>query len=220
MKHIWIKKEHKKSLLVFFCGWGMDINAVEHLKSNDFDVLMFYDYRNLDCAQEIFDEIQTYEKKYLIGWSMGVMISSIFSNKIGKLERKIAINGTLKPIDDNYGIAKAIYALTVKGFAELSKIKFFQRMFESAYELEKIKPPQRDLQDQKEELVALMDYKSNENFEFDCAIISDRDIIIPTKSQTNFWQTQKNTKIIRLSSGHYPFLNYSTWDEIINEQTR
>ena len=49
---------------------------------------------------------QKYKNKYLISWSMGVMISSIFGLKLGKLDKKIAINGTIKPIDDNYGILK------------------------------------------------------------------------------------------------------------------
>ena len=48
MKHIWIKKDNTKSLIVFFCGWGMDKNVIEHLGSQS-DLVMFYDYRNLDC---------------------------------------------------------------------------------------------------------------------------------------------------------------------------
>ena len=46
MKHIWIKKDNTKSLIVFFCGWGMDKNVIEHLGSQS-DLVMFYDYRNL-----------------------------------------------------------------------------------------------------------------------------------------------------------------------------
>ena len=42
MKHIWIKKDNTKSLIVFFCGWGMDKNVIEHLGSQS-DLVMFDD---------------------------------------------------------------------------------------------------------------------------------------------------------------------------------
>ena len=45
---------------------------------------------------------------------MGVMISSIFGLKLGKLDKKIAINGTIKPIDDNFGIFKKILHIIEK----------------------------------------------------------------------------------------------------------
>ena len=65
-----------------------------------------------------------------------------------------------------------------------------------------------------------MDYKSDEDFKYDCAILSDKDIIIPTKNQINFWNTQPQAQIIHLPAGHYPFLNYSCWEEIINDKPR
>lgn len=218
MKHVWIKKENTTSLIIFFCGWGMDKNVVEHLSSHS-DVIMFYDYRNLDYDESVFEDINKYETKYLIGWSMGVMIGSIFSKKLGPFKKAIAMNGTLYPINDKYGIVKAVYLLMVKGFGEIAKIKFLENMFKSAYELEKIKPPERDLEDQKEELISLMEYKSDEDFKYDCAIISDKDIIIPTKNQINFWKTNPETQIIHLSTGHYPFLSYSCWEDIIDDKS-
>ena len=148
MKHIWIRKENTESVIVFFCGWGMDKNVVEHLSAQS-DLIMFYDYRNLDCDETVFDDIKRYKIKYLVGWSMGVMVGSIFSKKLGPFKKSVAINGTLRPIDDKYGIVKAVYILMVKGFGEISKIKFLENMFKSAYELEKIKPPARELEDQR-----------------------------------------------------------------------
>ncbi|UKI41743.1 MAG: DUF452 family protein [Candidatus Melainabacteria bacterium] len=131
MKYKWLsKKQNNENLLYFFNGWGMDESVLNTSNiSSCFDVLMLYDYQNLDMDENVFIECQKYKNKYLISWSMGVMISSIFGLKLGKLDKKIAINGTIKPIDDNYGILKKIYDLTIKGFNQSSCEKFVKRMF-------------------------------------------------------------------------------------------
>ena len=49
---------------------------------------------------------------------------------------------------------------------------------------------------------------------YDTAIISNNDIIIPSKNQINFWSDKvKNIKM--LESGHFPFYNFKSWDEIL-----
>ena len=72
MQYFWLnqKKENKK-LILFFNGWGMNEAPVNHLKNDDFDVLILFDYRNFDFDFNQFD-FSKYEKKYLICWSMGV----------------------------------------------------------------------------------------------------------------------------------------------------
>ena len=52
----------------------MDENVVKHLEPEDYDVVMFYDYNNLETDFEL----EEYEEKYLISWSMGVMIATNF----------------------------------------------------------------------------------------------------------------------------------------------
>ena len=133
---------------------------------------------------------------------MGVMISSIFSLKLGKLDKKIAINGTIKPIDDNFGILKKIYDLTIKGFNQSSCEKFVKRMF---VETTAFSPflPKRTLEELKNELISLKTYKGDENFSFDLVYISEYDKIITPKNQLNFWN-KRNEKIIMLDCGHFP----------------
>lgn len=217
MKSLWLNKKNHNSLIIFFNGWGMDENAIFHLGFGDFDCMMFFDYQNLETSQSIFDEINKYDKKYLIGWSMGVMVASIFAEKIKNLTASIAINGTLFPIDEKYGILPKAYTMMIKGFSDSARIKFIEKMFKNSDDLKKISPSKRKLDEQREELISLMSYNSDESFGFDCAIISDDDKIITSKNQQNFWQTRPQTKIINLDAGHYPFLKYSSWDQIIYE---
>lgn len=203
MEYKWLNKKQNEKLIVFFNGWGMDESVVEHLDSRDYDVLMFYDYNTLKTNFN-FSGLDTYKYRHLISWSMGVMTATLFNIKYNS---STAINGTLKPIDDNFGIPKKIYNLTIRGFNEKGAEKFIKNMFDTELELPEIK---RNLKNQKEELSALKEYKANENFKYTKIFISDNDKIIPTKSQTAFWKQEPNLK-----SGHCPFLLFKTWEELL-----
>ena len=124
MEYKWLNKKNNKKLIVFFNGWGMDENVVKHLKPEDYDVIMFYDYNNLDMDLSLLEE---YEQKHLVSWSMGVMTATLFNIKYNT---STAINGTLKPIDDKFGIPVKIYDLTLNNFNQNSSQKFIQNMFE------------------------------------------------------------------------------------------
>ena len=67
---------------------------------------------------------------------------------------------------------------------------------------------------------SLYDRIKKENFEYekfyDFALISSNDKIIPTQNQINFWQNNAPYKL--LESGHFPFYNFNSWDEIAEIQ--
>ena len=80
MKSSWLNFDDKnKELIVFFNGWGFDEDVVRTLDAKDFDVIVIYDYQNLDFD---FSHInfKKYEKKHLICWSMGVIVSNLFNS--------------------------------------------------------------------------------------------------------------------------------------------
>ena len=206
MKYKWLNKtenQFNKKLIVFFNGWGMDENIVNNLSCENYNVLMFYDYNNLDVNFD-FSILKEYLEKYLVAWSMGVMIATLFDLDY---KSRIAINGTLKPIDDKYGIPSKIYNLTLKGFSPIGAQKFIKNMFKENYDLPKIN---RDFEGQKTELEALTHYKANMNFKYDKVLISSEDKIIPTKNQVKFWNMKPN-----IDSGHAPFNNFTKWSELL-----
>lgn len=203
MEYKWLNKKQNKRLIVFFNGWGMDESVIEHLEPKDYDVLMFYDYNSLETDFD-FSELNAYENRHLIAWSMGVMTATLFNIKYNS---STAVNGTLRPIDDNYGIPEKIYNLTIKGFNEKGAERFLKNMFDTECKLPNVK---RSLENQKNELSALKNYKSDEKFRYTKVFISDNDKIIPTKNQTAFWKQEPN-----LRSGHCPFLLFKTWEELL-----
>ena len=179
MKYKWLNKGVNKGvnngkLILFFNGWGMDENVVKHLDYEDYDILMFYYYTTLETNFD-WNLLDLYSERNLIAWSMGVMIATLFP-QIGA-KNKTAINGTLRPIDKNYGINPKVYDLTVYSFSDLARMKFIQGMFDLDVKL----AVSRDLENQREELIALKNYTANEDFKYTRIIISSKDTIIPTK---------------------------------------
>lgn len=203
MKYKWLNQKNNQKLIIFFNGWGMDECVVSHLEPDDYDVIMFYDYNTIETDFD-FKSIDIYSEKYLAAWSMGVMIATLFDIDYVS---KTAINGTLKPIDDEFGIPKRIYDLTVRGFSPRGAERFIKNMYNEDC---KLMQPNREFENQKSELEALMRYSSNLDFKYDRIIISTDDKIIPTKNQTAFWGTEPN-----IDSGHAPFFNFKKWSELL-----
>lgn len=208
MKYKWLNKKHNNKLIAFFNGWGMDESIITHLDCENFDVIMFYDYNTLDCNLQ-FDIVNGYIEKYLISWSMGVMIASSFASLLNPIKKSVAINGTLKPIDIDFGIHPKIYDLTIKGFNEQSCKKFIDSMFSNKNDAINIKNS-RNFENLHTELVAIKSFKSNEDFKYNKVLISNDDKIIPTKSQVKFWQIEPN-----VNAGHCPFFLYKKWSELL-----
>ena len=202
MKYKWLNKQNNDKLIVFFNGWGMDEGVVKHLEPDNYDVVMFYDYNNLDTDFSLDKE---YSETNIVAWSMGVMIAG--ANKISFNGEFVAINGTFKPIDPKYGIHPKIYDLTINGFDEKGRDKFIKNM------LDKDCPEfecSRTLENQKSELLALKSYKADNIITPDRIIISDNDKIIPTKNQCAFWGIEPN-----FACGHCPFFSFSKWSELL-----
>ena len=212
MQHQWLNKESKnKNLIVFFNGWAMNDSPIKHLNCQNYDVLMVSDYRDLNFDFRQFD-FSKYEKKYLICWSMGVYAANLFKNIFDNFDKKIAINGTTKIIDDNFGIPNKIYKITVKFLNEESRDKFIKNMFDNG----KINPNitiTRSLSELKEELISIQNIELSQELNYDLAIISKDDKIIPTKNQLNFWQNK--TKIKEINSTHCPFEIYNSWQDLL-----
>ena len=70
--------------------------------------------------------------------------------------------------------------------------------------------PKRSINNQKAELSALRDCKSNEDYHYTRVIVSNNDKIIPSKSQINYWKTPEI-----INSGHCPFFEYTKWEELL-----
>ena len=215
MQYHWLNKQNNKSLIIFFAGWSFDFKPFEFLKCGNYDVLIFFDYSKPDLIQ-----IPQYENYFLISWSMGVFAAYLLKDKLPAFSKKIAINGTPFPVDDDKGIPLKPFLLTLKHAKQGLEGKFYQNIFDNSKDFERYmkNTVKRSIENRVEELNNL--YKVIKNTEinyekfYDLAIISENDKIIPTKNQINFWSNNA-AKYNILASGHFPFYNFTSWEDIL-----
>lgn len=223
MRSAWLNRKKSNKLILFFNGWSLDENCIKHLDSDCYDVLMFYDYTTLDIEENTLNEIKTYKQINIISFSMGVWALAGVIDNFSNIKKTIAINGTLLPVDDEFGIPVKIFNLTLTNLSDITYPKFFKNMFAdfkmAQHELHKM--PRRSVEEQKEELLAIKEFSQKHNFQhqinrFDKVIISNNDKIIPAKNQINFWNRKTDLKVIRIDNSHCIFNSFSKWDEILD----
>lgn len=227
MQYHWLKKTNDNKLFLFFTGWSFDANSFEFLTAKNADVLVIYDYNEISSVilTELLPQFNQYTEINLISWSMGVFVAEQLKNFLPKnINRKIAINGTLLPIHDEYGIPQKTFDLTLKFVESGLKGKFYQNIFHKPEEYDRYlqTPVQRTLKNRAEELENLNRYITNNKIDtfptdkfYDLAIISNYDKIIPTKNQINFWQ-KLGCDIMSFETGHFPFYQFNNWNEILD----
>ena len=219
MQYCWLNKKNNKKLIVFFCGWSFDEKPFEGLQCNDNNVVVIYNYKTIEKLVDIFEG---YEKYYLISWSMGVYIAYLLRDSLPLFEKKIAINGTPFPVDNELGISIKTFELTLKYVDSGLKGKFQQNLFKAHDDYEKYltSPVARSIENRAEELISLDTFIKGREVEYskfyDCAIVSDTDKIIPTRNQVRCWE-KFDTPIAMMDSGHFPFYEFTSWNEILDK---
>jgi biotin synthesis protein BioG len=222
MRLKYLHKNNSPKLILFMSGWACDEIPFQNILSDDYDVLMCYDYRDLSQTHELKEELKTYHEYYLIAWSLGVFVSSIlFKDNKNLFQTCLAINGSLSPINDEKGIPPSIFQGTIDGLNEKGRDKFFMRMCggRSGYTSFMKHQPQRSVEDQKEELICLQNMILKEAITWDIfhkVLLSSRDMIFPFKNLEKAWENKSQKLIIDLP--HFCFTAWNSWDEILKIQ--
>lgn len=218
----WLARGAGRDLIVCCNGWGMDRYPFSGLAPGPFDIFLISDYSRLHPLDSLFELLPGYRRRILIGWSMGVWAAQrLFAEHAAWFQRRIAINGTLRPIDDRYGIPREVFAGTLRDFSAPVLERFYRRMCKEpgAFSFFNHHRPQRDLADQHAELAALQDLVAEpvaeEGF-FSDVIVSASDLIIPTAHQLAFWGSRPDVNVVRLPGCHYPFFRWHSWADIVN----
>ncbi len=219
MESSWLHKNDRKSLILFCNGWGMDGFPFRSMVSVEYDVYMLYDYRQLANCPDVQALAEKYEQIHLISWSMGVWVGQkLFADKRHLFSRTIAINGTLCPIDDRFGIPQEVFNATMVGYCESARLKFYRRMCREKTNLKLFltKQPRRSVEDQGEELAALkkmVDCLPADESLYKEIIISEYDWIVPSANQFSFWQGKQVTSV---SGFHFLFNLWQSWDHLLD----
>jgi biotin synthesis protein BioG len=216
----WHKQPDSKHCLVFFNGWGMDSSICRQCPPPpDWDLLVCYDYISLSVDAAAFEELHDhYDEVVLVAWSMGVWAAGqIFNDGSDLFSHSVAINGTFRPIDANYGIPPEAYQSTVDNFSDETRETFYHRMCHTPERLNHFlaAPPTRDVDSQLDELEAIQAAGPSSGILFNEVIIGKLDRIMPARNQNAFWKSQGIPSRI-LQMPHYPFFDL-TWEELLGD---
>jgi biotin synthesis protein BioG len=215
MNQLWINKKRNRECILFFNGWGMDENAIAHLDYGLFDLCMFNNFQSIEAFHE---DMGDYQNIVLIAWSLGVWAAQQSLSKSGlKIQKSIAINGTVCPVDDQFGIPANVFLMTFEGWSESNRIRFNRRMMGGNKNINDYKRflSNRTANDQKEELQSI--YASCNDYcdkviSWDVALIGQNDLIFLPKNQKNWWEGK--VKVIENDQPHFPFLSFRAWEEL------
>lgn len=217
MDTYWHAKNNSDKLIVFFNGWGNDEKPFLHMSEYEYDVVILSDYTNVEeMATPVF--FDCYTQIYVIAWSMGVMVANtIMLPYKHKIQKALAINGSVKSVDNAIGIPNKIYLLTLRTLSEKSVRAFQENMCKHPdyFEFYLKNKPERTFESQKDELSYLYGYSescSMVNNIFTHALIATEDAIFPVVNLRQAWNTVPCTDV---AEPHYLFAKSSTFSEVL-----
>jgi biotin synthesis protein BioG len=203
-------------------GWACDGTPFHPINSKEYDVLMCFDYRDILIPKQVERLFENYQEVHLVAWSLGVYIANMTCYKWKELfASKTAINGTLQAIDNLKGIPPSTFQGTIDGLNSRTIGKFWLRMCggKTGYDLFKKQLPQREIAEQKEELIILQELIQNHFIDwnlYDSVLLGENDLIFPFENLKNAWSEQENV-IIKENTPHFCFYSWDSWDDLMRE---
>lgn len=217
MQSVWLHHNTHRECILFLAGWGMDPGPFGFLSTNECDLCMIYDYRQLrPISLKCF---AGYERLHLVAWSMGVWVAGhLLADQGPSFASCTAIGGTLTPVDTLRGIPPEMYTAMVAHFNQETLDSFYRSMFDSEELLARFlaDKPQRKLSELREEMVAFHDAYSLHGAGSDIftrKIVTSRDRIFSGRNQMRAWG--KGNVIVR-NWPHFPFSLLTSWRDLLS----
>lgn len=213
MKHCLISSTGASRVIIIFAGWGMDCNVFSGISRSGYDVMVVWDYRSFHID---WDCVARYTEVCVLAWSLGVYVASQTTHAIDyKITRRVAVNGTVSPVDDNYGIPEAVFTGTLSGLDERNLRKFQRRMCDSRESFDRFcaVAPRRGVDELACELEKILNSQILSlppTGRWDLAVIATGDRIFPPINQRRAWQ-HSGVGIRLVDGGHFV-----DFQEIIN----
>ncbi len=206
MKYALVSRRHSRRLIILFAGWGMDEHPFAELSLPGYDIAVLWDYTDENIDSPFWDG---YAEICVLAWSYGVYFAARFISGHPELPltARVAVNGTMHPVHENFGIPPALYNATLGAISDAAVKKFYRRMCggASAFESFSSKMPQRSVESLSGELAAIGAKYTSEGAprcEWDKAFVYASDLIFPPGAQKSAWQG--SAEIIECKGAHLP----------------
>lgn len=207
MQWRWVQHTGANDLIVVFGGWALGPAPFAHL-TGPYDVVLADDYRDLS---EKLPDVEGYQSVTLVAFSFGVAAYGHWQQgQSDPFTRKVAINGTLIPIDRRCGIAPVVMQRTHDTLSH----ETFQVFLERCYNAPQSDTP-IDVQARKQELRAVEARGPAPDVSFEPVWISNQDRIFLPTNQQRAWADQVG-RVRHIDAPHVPFDRWSTWAEVLS----
>ena len=178
------------------------------------NLLICYDYQDLKLD---FD-FSTYQQIRVVAWSMGVWVAERVLQGI-TLQSASAVNGTVLPCDDSFGIPYAIFKGTLENLEENTRSKFERRICGDKVSFERYQQfSARPFNEIHQELTALFAMiqqdKRTDLIHWTNAWVSSRDKIFMPANQHQYWALRCSVQ--EIEGEHYVFSRFSHWSALWN----
>lgn len=206
MKHALVSRHNSRRLIILFAGWGMDGHPFMGLSLPGYDLAVVWDYSDDNLPMPFWDN---YDEICVLAWSYGVYFAGHFISAHPELPitARVAVNGTMHPVHERFGISPALYKATLDALSDVAVRKFYRRMCGGAagFELFSIKMPKRTLESLSGELASIgskYEEKGAPQCYWDKAFVYVSDMIFPPEAQKAAWQGR--AEIIECRGAHLP----------------
>lgn len=219
MRTCWLTRTGQPSCLLFFAGWGMDPAPFRTIAPAGHDLLLFYDYRELNEPDPTAFLPRGYQHLSLLAWSMGVWVAGhLLAGYRQRLSAAVAVNGTLTPIDDQAGIPSQAYAEMLATFSPRTLLDFYRSMFgdQDGLELFLANRPQRPAEEIRAELAALRVHYLAHGPAADIysrKLVGSRDRVFAARAQIRGWGREH---CHTFQGPHFPFYELG-WADLLKE---
>lgn len=216
-RYLWARKEESSELCIFFSGWGLGPGCWQHLDIQEKDLLIVYDYG----AEESAPDLSKYQSIEVVGYSMGVLMATDFTHtvQLSNITFLLAINGTLSPFSSTFGISPQQIEFTIENMSQSTFNNFLMGVAGDKPTYRKILP--HVIPFEKSHLQFSLRYcvekqkTLRQGLQWNAALLGENDLIFPVGGMRQFWENHKVPSII-LNSGHFPFFNWNSWNEILD----
>lgn len=208
MKLEYISRKESRRLILIYAGWSTLPHLYRDIEMPGWDVAVAYDY---GCLGSIDDRIAGYDTTYLFAWSLGVCAAD-HTLSPARISKAFAINGTVAPVSDLYGIPAHIFAGTRESLTPDSLRKFRRRMMSDSDTFRSIFSDAEEcderIRELAEELRTFEELPASPmpNLNWTRAYVAADDRIFPCANMRRAWLQSPATRIVEIPGSHYPDL--------------
>ena len=194
-----------RRLVILFADWAMDWRPFRSLRVDGYDLAVVWDYRDLTFSWRPF---MAYHEVCLVAWGMGVFAASLTVHELlGRITKRIAVNGTLDPVSDLHGMPRAAFHGTLNALSPSTLRKHYLRMCGQPEQFDAFlaNRPQRTVSDVADELRQLEThtiFHVPQMAQWDLAVVSRTNTVIPTQNQVRAWH--QTAPIQFIDDAHFP----------------